>query len=78
MQDKLNDSMKNKLYEYRVLNHLSQSELAKKVGVSTQTIHSIEKGLHIPSIKLAFRISNFFNVSVTEIFLYSSEDDQMK
>ncbi|WP_339099728.1 helix-turn-helix transcriptional regulator [Candidatus Enterococcus lemimoniae] len=71
MKKKMNEeSIYNKVYEYRVLARLSQQELADKVGVSKQTIFVMEKGNYVPSLLLAFRISNFFNTPLTEIFEY--------
>ena len=64
------ESIRSKVYEYRVLARLSQQELADRVGVSKQTIFVMEKGNYVPSLLLAFRISNFFNVPLTEIFEY--------
>ena len=49
---------------------LTQEELAQAVGVSRQTIISIEKGKYVPSVTLALRIAKHFNMSVEEIFTY--------
>ncbi|MMZ71410.1 hypothetical protein D1872_347870 [compost metagenome] len=49
---------------------LTQEDLAKKLGVSRQTIISIEKGKYDPSIKLAFKIAKYFNVKIEDIFIY--------
>nr|WP_251378773.1 helix-turn-helix transcriptional regulator [Paenibacillus sp. YPG26] len=49
---------------------MSQSELAKVVGVSKQTIFVMEKNNYSPSLLLAYRIANFFEVSIEEIFAY--------
>lgn len=73
MKKVMNDSINNKVYEFRVLSKLSQRELAKKVGVSKQTILVMEKGNYLPSLLLAFRIANFFQVSIEEIFEYVEE-----
>lgn len=73
MKKSINDSITNKVYEYRVLARLSQRELAQQVGVSKQTIFVMEKGNYLPSLLLAFRIAKFFNVDVTEIFEYVEE-----
>lgn len=48
---------------------MSQQDLADKVNVSRQTIHSIERGKKIPSVELAIKIAQFFGVRVEEIFL---------
>ena len=47
---------------------MSQQELADAVGVTRQTIFSIEKGKFIPSALLALKIARFFNKSFEEIF----------
>ncbi|MBO1305549.1 helix-turn-helix transcriptional regulator [Enterococcus sp. 669A] len=70
MKKQLNDSITNKVYEYRVLARLSQRELAEQVGVSKQTIFVMEKGNYVPSLILAYRIAKFFNVDIDEIFQY--------
>lgn len=70
MKKDLGDSIDNKVYEFRVLARLSQQELAKKAGVSKQTIFVMEKGNYIPSMLLAFRLAKIFNVDVNELFVY--------
>lgn len=62
--------MKNKLKVYRAMHDLTQEGLAKKVGVTRQTVHAIEKGKYDPSLELAFRLSRFFEVGIEDIFLY--------
>lgn len=63
-------SIINKVYEFRVLAKLSQSELAQAVGVSKQTIFVMEKNNYSPSLLLAYRIANYFGVSIEQIFSY--------
>lgn len=70
MAKKRKDYIKNNVYEYRVLNRMSQMELAKAVGVSKQTIYVMEKNNYTPSLLLAFRIAQFFDVDITDIFTY--------
>ena len=65
--------MKNKVEEYRKQNNEKQEELANIVGVSRQTIISIEKGKYNPSILLAFKIAKHFDKSIEEIFIYEEE-----
>lgn len=72
MKKKFQDSVDNSVYEFRVLAHLSQQELADRVGVSKQTIFVMEKGNYIPSLLLALRIAKFFDVNVTDVFNYVS------
>lgn len=75
MKKTIDDSITNKVYEYRVLARLSQRELAEQVGVSKQTIFVMEKGNYLPSLLLAFRIANFFQVGINEIFEYVEEGE---
>lgn len=60
--------MTNSLYSYRSKNNLTQEELANKVGVSRQTIISIEKGKYLPSVSLAIKIAKTFKVKVEDLF----------
>ena len=52
----------------RAILNLTQADLAKKIGVSRQTISSIEKNRYIPSTLLALKMSRLFNKTVNEIF----------
>ena len=56
---------------------MSQEELANEIGVSRQTIISIEKSKYVPSTLLAFKIARFFKKSVEDIF-YVTEDNSSK
>lgn len=51
-------------------NEMTQEDLAKKVGVSRQTIIAIEKGKYSPSLELAFQIAQVFVVPLSEVFSY--------
>lgn len=51
---------------------MTQQQLADKVGVTRQTINAIEAAKYSPSLELAFRIAEVFNVSVEEVFQYNS------
>ncbi len=51
---------------------MTQQELADKLGVSRQTIIAIEAGKYSPTLELAFRISEVFNVALEEAFQYNS------
>ena len=66
--------MKNTLKVERAKLNITQQELAEKVGVSRQTINSIEADRYVPSTVLAIKISNVFNSTVNEIFLLEEED----
>lgn len=67
--------MKNRVEEYRKLLNEKQEDLANIVGVSRQTIISIEKGKYNPSILLAFKISKHFNKTIEEVFVYEEEEE---
>jgi len=58
--------MKNRLKIERAILDITQEELAKKIGVSRQTINSIEKNRYIPSTVLALKLSIVFNKNVNE------------
>jgi putative transcriptional regulator len=60
--------MKNRIRQERAEYHLSQAELAEQVGVSRQTIISLETGKYIPSTELALRLSKVFDKTVNELF----------
>jgi putative transcriptional regulator len=60
--------MRNKVRLYRAMTNLTQEELAKKLGVSRQTIISIEKESSDPSLQLAMRAARLFKIRVEELF----------
>ena len=62
--------MKNRIEEIRGERGIRQEELAKALGVSRQTISSLENGRYNPSIMLAFKLAKFFGMSIEEIFIY--------
>ena len=64
MKDKIQNSIKDR----RKSAGLTQEEVAKAMGVSRQTIISIEKGKYIPSLPLALKIARFFHCSTDEMF----------
>lgn len=66
--------MHNKLKVYRAIHDLTQEELAVKLGVTRQTIISIEKGKYDPSLELAFRIAELFQATIEDIFLYGERE----
>lgn len=66
--------MKNSVKVERAILDLTQEDLAKKIGVSRQTINSIEKNRYVPSTVLALKLSKIFEKSVNEFFILSQED----
>lgn len=65
--------MENYLKVYRALHHLTQAQLAEKLGVSRANISAIEKGHYDPSLRLAFHLARFFEVNIEDLFLYKDE-----
>lgn len=66
--------MKNNLEQIRKEKGLNQEELGQILGVSRQTIISLEKGKYNPSITLAFKIAKYFGMSIEDIFIYEGEE----
>ena len=65
--------MKNRLEEIRKERGIKQEALAEALGVSRQTIGSLENGRYNPSILLAFKISRYFGLPIEDIFIYEEE-----
>ena len=65
--------MKNRLEELRRQHGITQEELADILSVSRQTIGSLENGRYNPSILLAFRLANYFHVTIEDIFMDPEE-----
>ncbi len=63
--------MKNKLKVFRAMHDLTQEDLAEKLGVTRQTINAIEKQRYNPSLELAFKLADFFGVTIEELFIHS-------
>ena len=65
--------LKTKIQELRKQNKVTQEELALALGVTRQTIISLENGKYNASLQLAFKIARFFEQSIEDIFLYEEE-----
>lgn len=65
--------MQNHVESLRRVRDLSQEQLGDALGVSRQTIISIEKGKYNPSLDLAFRLARFFEMTIEEIFVYEED-----
>lgn len=63
--------MKTKIPELRKANKLSQQELADAVGVTRQTITSIEVGKYTASLELAYKIAHYFGCRIEAVFDFS-------
>ena len=66
--------MKNRIEEIRKAKNIRQEEFARAMGVSRQTISSLETGRYNPSIFLAHRIAKFFGMTIEEVFLFEEEE----
>jgi putative transcriptional regulator len=62
--------LQNNLKVLRTEHHLSQEQLAESVGVTRQTIISIEKGVYQPSVGLAIKLSKKLNTLVESLFYF--------
>lgn len=60
--------MKNTIKIERALKNITQEDLAKKIGVSRQTINAMEAGKYVPSTVLALKIAKYFDKKVENIF----------
>lgn len=66
--------LKNKIEEIRKERGILQEEFAKSMGVSRQTISSLENGRYNPSILLAYKIAKFFGMTIEEVFVFEEEE----
>lgn len=66
--------MTNRIKIERAILDITQDDLAKKIGVSRQTINSIEKGRYVPSTVLALKLSIVFNKSINDFFFLEETD----
>ena len=66
--------MKNRIEEIRKERGIRQEELAKMLGVSRQTISSLETGRYNPSIFLAYKIAKLFEMTIEDVFIFDEED----
>lgn len=66
--------MKNRIEEIRKAKGIRQEEFARSMGVSRQTISSLENGRYNPSILLAYKIARYFDMTIEEVFCFEDED----
>ncbi len=66
--------MKNTIKVQRAIHNLTQDELAKKIGVSRQTINTMEANKYVPSTLLALKLARLFGRSVEDIFILEEND----
>lgn len=67
--------MKTRIKELRKANKVSQDELAEQVGVTRQTIISLEKEKYTASLVLAYKIAHYFHLTIEEVFDFSEVEE---
>ena len=65
--------MKNRIEEIRSEKGIRQEEFARQMGVSRQTISSLENGRYNPSIGLAYKIAKYFGMTIEEVFIFEED-----
>ena len=65
--------MKNRIEEIRNRKGIRQEEFARLMGVSRQTISSLENGRYNPSIMLAYKIAKYFELTIEEVFIFEED-----
>lgn len=65
--------METKIQELRKANEISQADLADEMGVTRQTIISLEKGRYNASLELAFKIARYFGKTIEEVFIFEED-----
>ncbi len=68
------NELKNRIEEIRNEKGMKQEELGKLLGVSRQTISSLENGRYNPSITLAFKVAKLFNLRIEDIFIFEEDE----
>ena len=66
--DIMNETLANRLKEFRARHDLTQEQLAERVGVTRKTINTVENGVFVPSTLLALKLSRALDASVEELF----------
>ena len=66
--------MKNRIEEIRKARDVNQEELAKALGVSRQTISSLENGRYNPSVEMAYKLSKYFGMTIEEVFIFEEAE----
>ncbi|MBR5479677.1 MAG: helix-turn-helix transcriptional regulator [Clostridia bacterium] len=65
--------MNNKIKELRKGNGVTQDDLASAVGVTRQTIISLESGRYTASLQLAHKISRYFDLKIEDVFIFEED-----
>ena len=68
--------LRNRLKELRARDRLNQTELARKAGISRQTVSLIERGEYAPSVIIALKIAHIFGENVENVFYLKENSDE--
>jgi len=71
-------TIENKLREFRKKNRLSQEDLAEKIGISRQSVISLEQGKTMPSLPLAISLCRFFDAAFEDMFAFEREIQELE
>ncbi|MCC4249576.1 MULTISPECIES: helix-turn-helix transcriptional regulator [Microbacterium] len=63
----------NAIRDHRDRSGMTQAELARRLGVTRQTVIAIEQGRYSPSLELAFQIAAEFGVAIDDVFAYDRD-----
>ena len=66
--------IKNRIEEIRKARGIRQEDFARAMGVSRQTISSLETGRYNPSIFLAYKIARYFGMTIEDVFLFEEDN----
>ena len=66
--------MKNRIEQIRKEQGIRQEDFAKILGVSRQTVSSLETGRYNPSITLAYKIARYFGLTIEDVFIFEDEN----
>ena len=66
--------MRTRIAEYRKERGVTQEELARAVAVTRQTIISLENGKYVASLPLAYKLAQYFKLTIEELFIFEEEE----
>ena len=69
--------MKNRIEQIRKERNIRQEDFARALGVSRQTISSLETGRYNPSIMLAHKVARYFGMRIEDVFLFEDEEQEV-
>ncbi|MBD3298921.1 MAG: helix-turn-helix domain-containing protein [candidate division Zixibacteria bacterium] len=72
----MNSLLDNRIRVFRAEHRMSQSDLARAIGVSRKTISTIEVGRFVPSSVIALKIARYFNVPVEDVFSLTDQEKE--